>query len=237
MAGRVAMKALMELAREKGLLVLEDAAQSPGSLIDGRRAGTWGDVGVLSFGGSKLLSAGRGGALLTPHADIAQRARGFLLRAGNIVWPLTELQAALLLPQCRKLDEHNAERWRNVQFLCAEFATIPGVRAFVDGDDPALPAFYKVGLQYDSNGFGVPRQRLIEGMRAEGFAVDEGFAPAHRSRSPKRYRQGSELTEAQRAGDGCVQLHHPLLLEPAAALDKFVAALRRLHNHAADLIA
>ena len=227
--GRVAMGPLVALAREKGLLVLEDAAQAPGALIEGRRAGTWGDAGVLSFGGSKVLSAGRGGALLTPHADIAQRARGHLLRAGNIVWPMTELQAALLLPQCRKLDERNAGRWSNVQILCAALAGVPGVRPFVQADEPALPAFFKLGIQYDADAFGLPRARLLEALRAEGFAVDEGFAPAHVARSPKRYRQGSPLAEAERAGHGCVQVHHPLLLEPVNTLHDLADAWRRIH--------
>jgi dTDP-4-amino-4,6-dideoxygalactose transaminase len=229
--GRVAMKSLMALAREKGLLGLEDAAQAPGALIEGRRAGTWGDAGVLSFGGSKLLSAGRGGALLTPHADVAQRARGYLKRAGNIVWPMTELQAALLLPQCRKLDERNARRWGNVQTLCAALAGIPGVRPFVQVDEAALPAFYKLGVQYDADVFGLPRGCLLEALRAEGFAVDEGFAPAHVARSPRRYRQGSGLAEAERAGQGCVQVHHPLLLESADAVRDLAEAWRRIHAH------
>ena len=60
--GLVPMARLMELAAGHGLAVIEDAAQCPGALVQGRKAGTWGDVGVLSFGGSKLLSAGRGGA-------------------------------------------------------------------------------------------------------------------------------------------------------------------------------
>lgn len=229
--GRVAMGPLMDLARARGLVVLEDAAQATGALIEGRRAGTWGDAGILSFGGSKLLSAGRGGALLTNSAEIAQRARGHLFRAGNIVWPMTQLQAALLLPQCRKLDERNLERWSNVQRLCAELAGVPGGRPFVTGDEPALPAFFKVGLQYDADAFGLPRGRLIEALRAEGYAVDEGFAPAHVARSPKRYRQGSALAEAERAGVGCVQLHHPLLLEPADALRDFAQAWQRIHAH------
>src|ERR1019366_9286492 len=166
--GRVPMRELMILAHDKGLLVVEDAAQASGALVDGRRAGTWGDVGVLSFGGSKLLSAGRGGALLTNRADAAQRARNHLLRAGNIVCPLSELQAALLVPQCRRLDERNALRWSNVQALCQALADVPGVRPFVQGDEVALPAFYKLGVQFDKAGFGLSRARLIWALRAEG---------------------------------------------------------------------
>jgi perosamine synthetase len=233
--GRVPMRELMTLARERGLFVVEDAAQASGALIDGRRVGTWGDVGVLSFGGSKLLSAGRGGALLTPHADVAQRARNHLLRAGNIVCPLSELQAALLVPQCRRLDERNAARWSNVQALCQALADVPGVRAFVQADEVALPAFYKLGLQYDESAFGLSRDRLIQALRAEGFAVDEGFAPAHVTRSPKRYRQGSALSESERAGKGCVQVHHPILLEPAAEVCQLAEAFRRIRTHAEAL--
>ena len=58
--GVVPMRDVMAFAREHGLQVIEDAAQMPGAVIQGRKAGTWGDVGVLSFGGSKLLTAGPG---------------------------------------------------------------------------------------------------------------------------------------------------------------------------------
>ena len=230
--GRVPMRDLMALAREKGLHVVEDAGQAPGALIDGKRAGTWGDVGVLSFGGSKLLSAGRGGALLTNHAEVAQRARNHLLRAGNIVCPLSELQAALLVPQCQKLEERNALRWRNVQALCAWLSNVPGVRPFVNAVDEALPAFYKLGFQYDDAAFGLSRDLLLKALRAEGFAVDEGFAVAHVARSPKRYRQGSTFVESERAHRGCVMLHHPMLLERPEAMVEFAEAWRRIHAHA-----
>jgi perosamine synthetase len=232
---RVPMPELMTLARERGLQVVEDAAQAPGALVGGLRAGTWGDVGVLSFGGSKLLSAGRGGALITPKAEVAQRARNHLLRAGNIVCPLTELQAALLLPQCRRLDERNALRWSNVQALCAALAGVPGVRPFVQTEEDAMPAFYKVGVQLDESAFGLSRDLLVKALRAEGFAVDEGFTPAHVARSPNRYRQGSTLSEAERAARGCVQLHHPILLETTEAMNALAAGWRRIHANAEAL--
>lgn len=229
--GRVAMAALVELARARGLSVLEDASQATGALIDGRRAGTWGDVGVLSFGGSKLLSAGRGGALFTNNAMFGQKARHLLHRAGNIVWPMTELQAALLLPQCQKLDERNQRRWQRVQTLAAAMADLPGVRPFVRPDAPSLPAFFKLGFQFDADAFGLTRATVVKALRAEGFAVDEGFAPAHLTRSPKRYRQGTALMEATRAGMGCVQLHHPILLESTEDISAFSWAWRRIYMH------
>ena len=236
--GCVAMSQLMEFAKERGLSVVEDAAQCPGAMIAGRRAGSWGYVGVLSFGGSKLLTAGRGGALLTNNAQIAQRARNHLLRAGNIVCPLSELQAALLLPQCEKLDERNEHRWKNVQALIEALRGSIGVQLFCAGRLPAaddLPAFYKVGIQYDATAFGLSRERFIRAMRAEGFALDEGFEAAHRTRSPRRFRQGSTLTEAEGAHAGCVMLHHPLLLESTASVLELVVALEKVRQHASEI--
>lgn len=230
--GRVPMRALTSLAREKGIRIVEDAAQAAGATIEGQPAGTWGDVGILSFGGSKLLSAGRGGALLTRHAEVAQRARGFLTRAGNLVCPLSELQAALLLPQVNQLEERTNQRWRNVQALCAAMAGIPGIEPFVTAGADATPAFYKLGFRLEPTAFGLSRDVVVQALRAEGFAVDAGFAAAHATRSPKRYRQGSALTESSRAHHGCVMLHHPVLLESAASMQALARAWRRIQLHA-----
>src|SRR5262249_47486211 len=114
--GLVAMREVMAAAAAHGLGVVEDAAQAPGAQVQGRPVGSWGDVGVLSFGGSKLLSAGRGGALLMRDPAIHQHARRGSFR-GNQVSPLSELQAAVLLPQLEKLAERNRARADNVQVL------------------------------------------------------------------------------------------------------------------------
>src|SRR5207253_11269997 len=105
--GLVPMRELMDVAAAHGLSIVEDAAQATGALVQGRRAGTWGDAGVLSFGGSKLLSAGRGGVVLTRRADVYQRAKLWLQRGVQAWAALSELQAAVLLPQLGRLDEHN----------------------------------------------------------------------------------------------------------------------------------
>ena len=59
-SGLAPMRSIMSWAADRGVLIVEDACQTPGALVDGRLAGTWGDIGVLSFGGSKPLTAGRG---------------------------------------------------------------------------------------------------------------------------------------------------------------------------------
>jgi dTDP-4-amino-4,6-dideoxygalactose transaminase len=68
------MDALMELAGERGLRVLEDAAQAVGGSFRGRRLGTIGDAGAYSFGQHKIVTAGEGGMLVSGDAAVHRRA-------------------------------------------------------------------------------------------------------------------------------------------------------------------
>jgi dTDP-4-amino-4,6-dideoxygalactose transaminase len=234
--GIVPMREVMDIAASGGLSVIEDAAQSPGAVVQGRKAGTWGDVGILSFGGSKLLTAGRGGAFLTRHADVFQRARLWLHR-GNHVCPLSELQAAVLLPQLDKLDDRNRQRAANVRLLLEGLsaARVP-LRPFANRCADSEPGYYKVGFQYDPVDFkGLSRERFLAAIRAEGVALDEGFHGLHVGRSPSRFRRGGELIEANKAHDGAVILHHPALLGTPGDIEEITCAARRIQLHADHL--
>lgn len=230
--GIVPMREVMDFASANGLRVVEDAAQAPGATVQGRKAGTWGDVGILSFGGSKLLTAGRGGAFLTRHADVHQRARLWLYR-GNQVCPLSELQAAVLLPQLDKLDHRNRQRAVNVRLLLdgLKASGVP-LQHFVNKCPDSEPGYYKVGFQYDSAKFkGLLRERFIAAMRAEGIAMDEGFQALHVGRSPSRFRKTADLTEANKAHDGAVVLHHPVLLGSPGDCEEIIHAAQKIHLH------
>ncbi|MCI0459679.1 MAG: aminotransferase class V-fold PLP-dependent enzyme [Gemmataceae bacterium] len=229
--GVVPMGAVMAFAGAHGLAVIEDAAQAPGALIEGRRAGTWGDVGVLSFGGSKLLSAGRGGAVLTARADLHQRARTWVHR-GNHLCPLSELQAAALLPQLAKLDVRNARRTQSVELLSRALRPDLGLRLFANRAGQSAPGYYKVGFQFDSGRFGLSRERFVAALRAEGIAFDEGFRALHVGRSPKRFRRAGELSESERAHEGTVILHHPVLLGEPGEVEQVAEALHKVHRWA-----
>jgi dTDP-4-amino-4,6-dideoxygalactose transaminase len=231
--GLVPMREVMALASNRGIRVVEDACQATGATVQGQPAGSWGDVGVLSFGGSKLLTAGRGGALLTPHADVLQRARIFLNR-GNVVCPLSELQAAVLVPQLDKLAERQARRLRAARLLMDLLRDLPGLRPLVNRAE-GEPAYYKMGFRFDAEVFGVSRARFVAAARAEGIALDEGFRALHVGRSPRRFQQAGPLEEASRAHAGAVVLHHPILLGTDADLEQVATALWKIHVHADQL--
>jgi dTDP-4-amino-4,6-dideoxygalactose transaminase len=224
--GIVPMRDLRRLADARGLGIVEDACQATGATVQGRPAGTWGDVGVWSFGGSKLLTAGRGGAIFTRREDVHQRVKVYCER-GNHAFPLSELQAAVLVPQLAALDERNRTRGAAVERLRTALASAPGLTHLANDPAAGAPAYYKLGLQYAPEALGgATRDAFIQRVQAEGVALDAGFRGFTR-RSTRRCRRAGDLVESGRASQGMLVLHHPVLLEPAATIDRVAEAIRR----------
>lgn len=71
----IRIKELVAVCNEYGLPVVEDAAESLGSVVDGVHTGLFGTVGVLSFNGNKTITTGGGGMLITNDQDLGQRAK------------------------------------------------------------------------------------------------------------------------------------------------------------------
>lgn len=128
-------------------------------------AGTWGDVSVLSFGGSKLLTAGRGGAILTGRTDVAERIKRYVQR-GNEAYPLSEVQAAIVCAQIEELDRLNEFRRNAVRTLCRKLADVVDMDLLQGPSDDVQPVYYKVGFRYSAGNFGgLLRSQFVHAMR------------------------------------------------------------------------
>ena len=123
LTGRSArMPAILEIANRHGLFVLEDAAQSVGAALHGRRVGSWGAAACFSLHPLKNLHAvGDGGVVTTNNSSLREwllkaRNHGLRTRDECEFWSvnsrLDEVQAALLRVQLRYLDQWTAERRR-----------------------------------------------------------------------------------------------------------------------------
>lgn len=122
------MKALMALANEHQLLVLEDSAQAHGAIVDGKRAGNWGHASGFSFYPGKNLGAlGDAGAMTTNDTELAQTVRalgnyGSHKKYENLYQGLNsrldEMQAALLRVKLQHLDAETRVR----QTIAAAYA-------------------------------------------------------------------------------------------------------------------
>lgn len=209
--GLADMAKITRLASGRGWSVVEDACQQPGAMVEGQPAGSWGDVGVLSFGGSKLLTAGRGGAVLTNDPSIQQRMKVFAER-GNWAFPLSELQAAVLRPQLRKLQDRNAVRAKNVAAILEATSNPNEKLRPVASRENCDPAYYKLAWSL------IPaetelsvREQLIGRLQAAGVPIDIGFRGFVR-RSQRRCEQIGSLENSRRLSQSTLLLHHPVLL-------------------------
>jgi dTDP-4-amino-4,6-dideoxygalactose transaminase len=118
----VAMDEVMDLARESGLLVVEDAAQAHGAAFFGRSAGAWGAAGCFSFYPGKNLGAyGEGGAVTTRDPEVAEKVRQLRNQGSASKYEhveigcnsrMHELQAAILRIKLRRLAAWNDARRR-----------------------------------------------------------------------------------------------------------------------------
>jgi perosamine synthetase len=105
------------LCRSEGVLLIEDCAHAHGAALHGRRAGTWGDVGVWSFAATKTVSTGEGGMLVSRRPDALELARAFRnygkpdYSMPGLNFRMNEFTAALGIVQTSRLDE--IVRWKN----------------------------------------------------------------------------------------------------------------------------
>src|SRR5439155_12086101 len=156
--GNVAdLDALLDLARRRGLRVVEDCAQAPGARYRGREVGGFGDAGVFSLTETKTITCGEGGVVVTNDPRVAMKLR--LIRnhgegvAGadwsdadlmNVIGQnlrLTEFQAAVAIAQLERLDARNAARRANARHLRE------GLRAF----GSLLPTLLAAGAEEAPN--------------------------------------------------------------------------------------
>ena len=138
------MTALAAIAQRHGLDIVEDAAQALGAGHAGRAAGSFG-LGTFSFYATKNITTGEGGVVTTDDDDLAASLRIFRnqgMRAGyrydafGLNLRLTDLQAAVGLPQLERLDQINETRARHAAVLTAGLADLQGLHVprVRDGD-------------------------------------------------------------------------------------------------------
>lgn len=147
------LEPILALARERGLRVLEDAAQAHGARYRERRIGAHGDLAAWSFYPGKNLGCfGDGGAVTTDDPELAERIRvlrnyGSRVKYHNEVKGhnsrLDEIQAAVLRVKLRHLDDWNARRALQAQAYLRAFADLPGLGLprVIPGAEPVWHVF------------------------------------------------------------------------------------------------
>jgi dTDP-4-amino-4,6-dideoxygalactose transaminase len=227
---------VMEIARRRGLRVIEDCAQAHGALYQGRRVGAWGDMACFSFYPTKNLGAlGDGGMVLTNDKELAGRARllreyGWAERNVSSVagWNsrLDELQAAVLRVKLCHLDRDNGNRQELALFydraLSEYRLTLPKVR-------PEASHVYHLYVVRTSQ-----RDDLNAFLRTREIgALIHYPVPVHRQPAYcKRLRGADRLPETERVAREVLSLPIYPELSPDEA-DQVVTTVREYFEKAA----
>lgn len=258
LAGRACdLDALTKLCGDRGLVLIEDCAQSHGTRWRGRGTGTLGAAGAFSFQQSKLITAGEGGMVTTEDAETFERAWSFanLGRVRDGAWydhavhgtnmRMTEWQGAVLRAQLERLPRQLRIRAERGALLDDELAKVPGLRP--QSGDPRMDrrARYSYGMHYEPEAFaGLSLEGFEAALAREGIPLSfrypslnelelfvTGRAAPPWGGEPRHHPRGS-LPHGEEAAVSTVWLDGRVLLgEPEDALD-VVTAISRIQENA-----
>ncbi len=191
------MDAIMELARDRGLYVVEDCSHAHGATYKGKPAGSFGDAGCFSLQSHKTVFAGEGGILITWNKKIAERAsllghfrekreytspelEEFVETGYGLKNRLHPLAAAVALASFKNLEKTIAARSANYEYLCSRLEEVPGLEPLPTAPAATRGGFFRFILKYDPEKFnGLPVDGFIEAMHEEG-AIE--IKPGHLAR-------------------------------------------------------
>ena len=183
------MNALCDLAKRYDLAVLEDASHAHGASIDGRKVGTFGDIGAFSMNGPKPLSAGEGGFVLTNSNESYYRLlmfghynkrcrseipkmhplQRYSVTGMGLKFRIHPLAARIALDQLRHLNDYLDGRDKIARYLCTHLGDLPGITV-PEHHDGMRAAWYGLPLTYDPGQLdGLPVDIVHSALLAEGL--------------------------------------------------------------------
>lgn len=183
------MDKIKEIAKRHNLYILEDAACSLGSEINGKKVGSFADIACFSFHPRKVISTGEGGMIVTNNQKWQELARtlrnhGAVYSKEGETFPvigynlrLTDIQAALGIAQMRKLEEILTKRAYLAQRYNEAFSQIEKIST------PFVPDGYKHNFQsYILRVNGSSRKQrddVVEKLAQNGIVAKKGIQAAH----------------------------------------------------------
>lgn len=174
------MDPILDLARRRGLPVIEDCAQAYLAAYKGRLVGTLGAIGCFSLQQTKHISAGEGGMVITGDDALGRRVRLFHDKAWGYGDPqpdhyflalnyrMTELQGAVALAQLKKLDGVVSRRRALAEALTRRIADIPAIRP-PEATPGATHVYWKYTLRVDVKELGADVMDLAARLKEAGI--------------------------------------------------------------------
>ncbi len=181
------MDDIRAVARRHNIAVLEDAAEALGAEFKGKRAGSFGDIGVFSFHGSKTVTTGEGGMLVTDREDLFNRVQ--VLRdhgrqpGDRMFWntevaykyKMSSMQAALGLAQLERIDELIARKRDQFEWYKERLAMVDGITMNAESAG-TRNVYWMVTIVLDPK-LGFNKTQLMERLSRRGIDTRPFFHP------------------------------------------------------------
>lgn len=198
------IRELREIADDHGILLIEDAAESLGANINGKKVGTFGDAAMFSFCGNKAITTGEGGVIVTDSRSIYEKLK--LIRSHGRLetenyftssklmdyvvlgfnWRMSSITAALGVSQMKKIDKVIDMRKRNAEYLTQELSKIRGIKT------PSVPpGYHHIYQMYTIKT--IRRDLLKDYLTKKGIITKIYFQPVHLTefyRKQFKYKRG-----------------------------------------------
>lgn len=207
------MEALLEIAAVHDLVIIEDACQAHGAMVNGRRVGSFG-TGCFSFYPTKNMTTAEGGMITTDDDELAERARalrnhGMRRRYYHDLigynFRMTDLQAALGRVQLGKLPQRTEQRIANAAYLTERLA----------GSDHVIPPVVRESVTHVFHQYTVrlrkDRNRALERLRGQGVGAEVYYpVPVHQQAPYREMGYDDRLPVAERTSQEVLSLPvHP----------------------------
>ena len=180
---------IMSIARHHEIPVIEDAAEALGSSYKGKKLGTFGDLGIYSFNGNKIITTSGGGALVSNNKQWIDKAKFLATQARDPAphyqhseigynYRLSNICAGIGRGQLRVLDERVRQRRENFNFYKKELANIPGI-SFCDEPEGGFSNRWLTTILIDPTQFGKTREDVRMELEKENIETRPLWKPMH----------------------------------------------------------
>jgi dTDP-4-amino-4,6-dideoxygalactose transaminase len=242
-----------KLCRQHNLVLIEDCAHAHGAAWKGRRVGSFGNFGSFSFQGSKNMTSGEGGILITNDANLAERSRSIAnqgRRTGGAWYEhvnlgtnarLTGFQAVLLLNQLERLPHQvktRMDRAADLRAGLAKFGVLQPTPANLD-EHMTTHGFHLFSMRYLPGTLkGVSRDRFVEALQAEGLPAATGYPYPIYSNELFKHRAHvvHPCPEAEAYCNSSVWLPQNALLAGEEWIAEALTAIEKVSAHAGELL-
>lgn len=257
------MDAILDIARKHNLYVIEDCAHAHGGKWRGKGTGSLGHIGSFSMQTSKLMTAGEGGIIIMSDQELEEKCES-LINCGRPSATdtykhrligynnrMTEIQAAILLCQLKRLIPQNKKRTTNAKRLTQKLTRIPGIRTLPVDKRITRQNIYQYFFAFDETKFsGITRDHFVLALEREGVPCDGLFyEPVYKSPlltirmdewpSLKErgidYRGVSCPVGEKMAYRESVWMPHQLLLGPQKDVDDMAGAVAKIVENIDEL--